>query len=154
MEIPSCVTLSRWDGWLLRCSLHFLCEDVCLSCISHTLIGQMSSFIQSLSSACCPLTRVVHHCTQWSDRPSIFSLDLPLQSGLSVSFVTWEHDLKQLCPLVIITDRTWNLNDILEFSMIFLISLTSPLSSSFSLYSTAAYSKNHSTQAWGHYVTY
>ncbi len=31
MEIPWCVTLPRWEGWLLRCSLHFLCEDVCLS---------------------------------------------------------------------------------------------------------------------------
>ena len=27
-----CVTLSRWEGRLLRWSLHFLCEDVCFSC--------------------------------------------------------------------------------------------------------------------------
>ncbi len=31
MEIPWCVALSRWEGWLLRCSLHFLCEDPCFS---------------------------------------------------------------------------------------------------------------------------
>ncbi len=29
MEIPWCVSLSRWEGRLLRCSLHFLCEDLC-----------------------------------------------------------------------------------------------------------------------------
>ncbi len=31
MEIPWCVALPWWEGWLLRCSIHFLCEDVCLS---------------------------------------------------------------------------------------------------------------------------
>ncbi len=31
MEIPWCVALSRWEGRLLRCSLHFLCEDLCFS---------------------------------------------------------------------------------------------------------------------------
>ena len=31
MEIPWCVSLSRWEGRLLRCSLHFLCEDLCFS---------------------------------------------------------------------------------------------------------------------------
>ena len=32
MEIPWCVALSRWEGRLLRCSLHFLCEDCWFSC--------------------------------------------------------------------------------------------------------------------------
>ena len=32
MEIPWCVALSRWEGRLLRCSLHFLCEDPYFSC--------------------------------------------------------------------------------------------------------------------------
>ncbi len=31
MEIPWCVALSGWEGRLLRCSLHFLCEDLCFS---------------------------------------------------------------------------------------------------------------------------
>ncbi len=26
-----CVALSRWEGRLLRCSLHFFCEDLCFS---------------------------------------------------------------------------------------------------------------------------
>ncbi len=29
--IPWCVTLSWWEGRLLRCSLHFLCEDLCFT---------------------------------------------------------------------------------------------------------------------------
>ena len=32
MEIPRCVALSLWEGTLLRCSLHFLCEELCFSC--------------------------------------------------------------------------------------------------------------------------
>ncbi len=41
MKIPWCVALSRWEARLLRCSLHFLCEDLCFSCMrlcSHSML--------------------------------------------------------------------------------------------------------------------
>ncbi len=32
MKIPWCVILSWWEGRLPRCSIHFLCGDLCFSC--------------------------------------------------------------------------------------------------------------------------
>ncbi len=41
MEIPWWVALSRWEGKLLRCSLHFLCEDLSFSWpADHSYIGK------------------------------------------------------------------------------------------------------------------
>ena len=45
MEIPWCVSLSWWQGRLLRCSLHFLCEELCFSCAWNSSMQLMYSWL-------------------------------------------------------------------------------------------------------------